>query len=471
MTDRDQPSAGEPAQPASTGRHGGGAGVSAAELIARSKAATPGARQQPSRSARRAAPDAQTVPPVVPQAPQAVPTAGGPAADSAAQPERRLRVVEALRSGGTSSPSHGLALAEPQRTGPALATPVLHPPDAPNGRPPADLSKAGATRADATRAGAPRADATRADAAQADTTQADATRAGAAQADTTQAGAASLRVPEIAKPPRKSRSGRNLPAAIGVGVSLALLVVGTLAVYRPSFVILLSIAVAIGVYEMVTAVGTVEARPPLVPLLAGVLAMEAAAWFRGPDGLVGALLLTVLGVTIWRLADGATGYLRDVTTGNLVALYIPFLAGFATLMAHADDGAARIVLFVLTVVCSDTGGYAVGVLFGKHPMAPTVSPKKSWEGFGGSLLAGGIAGVLMMVFCFHQQWWQGALFGVAIVATATLGDLGESMIKRDLGLKDMGKLLPGHGGVMDRLDSLLPCAPVAYLLLAAFLPG
>jgi phosphatidate cytidylyltransferase len=208
-----------------------------------------------------------------------------------------------------------------------------------------------------------------------------------------------------------------------------------------------------------------------VPLLAGVLAMEAGAWFHGPDGLVGALLLTVLGLTVWRLADGATGYLRDVAAGNLVALYIPFLAGFATLMAHADDGAARIVLFILTVVCSDTGGYAVGVLIGKHPMAPTVSPKKSWEGFAGSLLAGGIEGVLMMVYCFHQQWWQGALFGVAVVVTATLGDLGESMIKRDLGLKDMGKLLPGHGGIMDRLDSLLPCAPVAYLLMAAFLPG
>jgi phosphatidate cytidylyltransferase len=270
---------------------------------------------------------------------------------------------------------------------------------------------------------------------------------------------------------KKSRAGRNLPAAIGVGVGLAVLVIGTLFLYRPSFVILLGIAVAIGTYEMVTAIGTVEARPPLVPLLAGVLVMETAAWYRGPDGLVGALLLTVLGLTVWRLADGATGYLRDVAAGNLVALYVPFLAGFATLMAHADDGAARIVLFILTVVCSDTGGYAVGVLIGKHPMAPTVSPKKSWEGFAGSLLAGGIEGVLMMVFCFHQQWWQGALFGVAIVATATLGDLGESMIKRDLGIKDMGKLLPGHGGVMDRLDSLLLCAPVAYLLLAAFLPG
>jgi phosphatidate cytidylyltransferase len=342
-----------------------------------------------------------------------VPVAGS-AAPSAPQP----RLVEALRSGGSGKPARGgLALVDLQRTEADAADS--------NGRPAGGI----------------------------------------------EAAAAAVSTPEIAKPSRKSRSGRDLPAAIGVGAALALLVIGTLTLYRPSFVVLLSIAVAIGVYEMVTAVGTVEARPPLVPLLAGVVAMETAAWFRGPDGLVGALLLTVLGLTVWRLADGAAGYLRDVATGNLVALYIPFLAGFAVLMAHADDGVARVVLFVLTVVCSDTGGYAVGVLFGKHPMAPTVSPKKSWEGFGGSLLAGSIAGVLMMVFCFHQQWWQGALFGVAIVATATLGDLGESMIKRDLGLKDMGKLLPGHGGVMDRLDSLLPCAPVAYLLLAAFLPG
>jgi len=363
--------------------------------------------------------------------------------DSAAAPAHHLRIVEALRSGGSGKPPRGsLALAEPpaaSTSGPAGAADLsTADPAAPgrNGRHP--VSPAAST-----------------------------IESPPAQAHPPQA----VSTPEIAAPPRKSRSGRNLPAAIGVGVGLAVLVIGTLALYRPSFVVLLTVAVFVGVYEMATAVGTVEARPPLVPLLAGVLAMEAAAWFRGPEGLVGALLLTVLGLTVWRLADGATGYLRDVAAGNLVALYIPFLAGFATLMAHADDGAARIVLFILTVVCSDTGGYAVGVLFGKHPMAPTVSPKKSWEGFAGSLLAGSAEGVLMMVFCFHQQWWQGALFGVAIVATATLGDLGESMIKRDLGLKDMGKLLPGHGGIMDRLDSLLPCAPVAYLLLAAFLPG
>jgi phosphatidate cytidylyltransferase len=269
---------------------------------------------------------------------------------------------------------------------------------------------------------------------------------------------------------RKVRAGRNLPAAIGVGAGLGALILISLFTYRPSFAIILTIAAAIGVYEMVTAISTVEARPPLIPLLIGGVAMDAAAWFRGPDGLVGALMLTVLGLVVWRLGDGASGYLPDVASAVLVALYVPFLAGFAALMVHPDDGAARIVMFILAVVCSDTGGYLAGVLIGRHPMAPMVSPKKSWEGFAGSIIASSACGVLIMVLTFHQQWWKGAVFGVAIAVTATLGDLGESMIKRDLGLKDMGRLLPGHGGIMDRLDSLLPCAPVAYLLLTAFVP-
>jgi phosphatidate cytidylyltransferase len=272
-------------------------------------------------------------------------------------------------------------------------------------------------------------------------------------------------------PPVRSRAGRNLPAAIGVGVGLAALILLSVFLYRPSFVVVVTVAATIGIYEMVTAIASVEARPPLIPLLVGGIAMDAAAWFRGPDGLVGTLMLTVVAIIVWRLADGAEGYLQDVVTSALVALYVPFLAGFAALLAHPHDGAARIVLFVLAVVCSDTGGYATGVLIGRHPMAPMVSPKKSWEGFGGSLLASGLAGALMMDLCFHRSWWQGALFGAAIAVTATVGDLGESMIKRDLGLKDMGRLLPGHGGLMDRLDSLLPCAPVAYLLLTAILRG
>jgi phosphatidate cytidylyltransferase len=182
------------------------------------------------------------------------------------------------------------------------------------------------------------------------------------------------------------------------------------------------------------------------------------------------VLVTLTGVLVWRIADGALGYTRDVTASALTLLYLPTLAGFAVLLAHPSDGAGRVIAFVATVVCSDTGGYASGVLFGKHPLAPIVSKAKTWEGFAGSVIACSTAGVLLMTLTFHESWWKGLLFGLAIVVTATVGDLGESMIKRDLDVKDMGHLLPGHGGIMDRLDSLLPCAAVAYLLLSGFAP-
>jgi phosphatidate cytidylyltransferase len=151
-------------------------------------------------------------------------------------------------------------------------------------------------------------------------------------------------------------------------------------------------------------------------------------------------------------------------------LYVPALAGFAVLSTHASDGAARILAFAVTVVCSDTGGYATGVLFGRHPLAPVVSKAKTWEGFAGSVVFCAASGVLFLTLTFHQAWWKGLLFGLAIVVTATLGDLGESLLKRDLGIKDMGTLLPGHGGIMDRLDSMLPCAAVGYLLLSLLAP-
>jgi phosphatidate cytidylyltransferase len=269
---------------------------------------------------------------------------------------------------------------------------------------------------------------------------------------------------------RKSRAGRDLRAAVSVALGLGAVILTSLFVYRPSFLAVLTLAAVVAVYEMVIAFSVVEGRPPLVPLVTGAVAMELAAWFRGPDGLVGALLLSVIGLLIWRLADGATGYLRDAASGALIALYVPFLTGFAVLLTRSEDGAARVIIFILAVVCSDTGGYAAGVLAGRHPLAPTVSPKKSWEGFAGSLLASSLCGGLVMSLTFHQGWWRGVIFGSAIAVTATLGDLGESMIKRDLTIKDMGRLLPGHGGIMDRLDSLLPCAAVAYLLLNAFAP-
>jgi phosphatidate cytidylyltransferase len=266
------------------------------------------------------------------------------------------------------------------------------------------------------------------------------------------------------------KAGRNLPVAIAVGVGLGALIVLTLATYRPSFAILVGVALVYACYELAGAMGKAGVHISVVPIAVGGVALIAAAWNKGPDGLVIASLTTACAVVIWRLADGATNYLRDVSASIFVVLYLPTLAGFAVLLAVPYDGPARIIAFVATVVCSDTGGYFTGVLFGRHPLAPVVSKGKTWEGSLGSLLWCSIAGVLIMTNTFHEAAWKGLVFGVAIVITATVGDLGESLIKRDLGVKDMGSLLPGHGGIMDRLDSLLPCAAVAYLLLSVFHP-
>lgn len=271
--------------------------------------------------------------------------------------------------------------------------------------------------------------------------------------------------------PSRSRAGRNLPAAIGVGLGLGAIVLASLFLSRPAFAVFVGIVMVYACWEFAAALRAGGIRISVIPIMVGGVAALAAAWERGPSGLVVAILMTLVGVVVVRVADGATNFARDVSASALALLYVPTLAGFALLLAHPSDGAARELAFVATVVCSDTGGYAAGVLFGRHPLAPLVSKAKTWEGFAGSVLACSAAGVLFLTLTFHQVWWKGLLFGLAIVVTATVGDLGESMIKRDLGIKDMGRLLPGHGGLMDRLDSLLPCAAVAYLLLTAFAPA
>ncbi|BCJ34816.1 phosphatidate cytidylyltransferase [Actinocatenispora thailandica] len=274
----------------------------------------------------------------------------------------------------------------------------------------------------------------------------------------------------------KPRAGRNLPAAIGVGVGLGAIVLASLYVQRAAFLIVVAAGVLLGTWETVRAFGRAaepakRTRPPLVPLLAGAVAMQGLAWFGGLEALTIGLVFTLVAVFIWRLADGPPGYRRDVAAGALIAAYVPFLAGFAVLLARPEDGAARVVAALAMVVCSDTGGYTVGVLVGRHKMAPRISPGKSWEGFAGSVLTCAVAGAILVYLVFHQPLWAGVVFGVAVSLVSVLGDLTESMIKRDLGIKDMGNLLPGHGGVMDRLDSILFAVPVSFALLSVLAPA
>ncbi|MBK5306672.1 MAG: phosphatidate cytidylyltransferase [Frankiaceae bacterium] len=266
------------------------------------------------------------------------------------------------------------------------------------------------------------------------------------------------------------RAGRNLPIAILVGLSLGALILVPLYSPEPwTFVIVIAAAMGVGTYEVVKALRVLGAQPPLIPLLAGGVAMVLLAYDQGTESLFVALVLTVLASIVWRLADPAEGYLRDTAAATFTAVYVPFLISFAALLLVPSDGPERVTAFIATVVCSDVGGYAAGVLFGRHPMAPSVSPKKTWEGFVGSVIACSVAGAIFFDQLFDASPGLGVVFGLAVVVTATLGDLGESMVKRDIGVKDMGSLLPGHGGLMDRLDSLLPTAPVAFLLLSLFL--
>jgi phosphatidate cytidylyltransferase len=269
-------------------------------------------------------------------------------------------------------------------------------------------------------------------------------------------------------PTAKKRSGRNVPVATAVGVALAALVLLTLYTVTFLFVGLVTIAVMIGVFEVCRVLARRGIDVPLVPVVVGGAAMVIAAYVDGTDALTAALVLTVVAMTAARLfASAPERLVKDVVVGTFVAVYVPLLAGSAVLMAAADDGADRIVVFLVAVVLSDTGGFAAGVRFGKHPMAPTVSPKKTWEGLLGSLGAATVGSAISVPVLLGAQWWQGVLVGIVAVATATAGDLAESMLKRDLGVKDMGNLLPEHGGIMDRLDSLLPTAPVMALVLAA----
>ncbi|MFE6406403.1 phosphatidate cytidylyltransferase [Streptomyces sp. NPDC057837] len=279
-------------------------------------------------------------------------------------------------------------------------------------------------------------------------------------------------MPDASQPapkPKKS-AGRDLSAAIGVGVGLGAVIVASLFIVKAVFVGVVAVAVVVGLWELTKRLDERKGiRAPLVPLALGGAAMVVAGYVRGAEGAWVAMALTALAVLVWRMTEPPENYLRDVTAGVFAAFYVPFLATFVAMMLTADDGPQRVLTFLLLTVVSDTGAYAVGWRFGRTKLAPRISPGKTREGLLGAVSFAMAVGALCMQFLIDDgAWWQGLVLGLAVAVSATLGDLGESMIKRDLGIKDMGTLLPGHGGIMDRLDSLLPTAPVVWLLLVLF---
>jgi phosphatidate cytidylyltransferase len=268
---------------------------------------------------------------------------------------------------------------------------------------------------------------------------------------------------------KQGRAGRDLPAAIAVGVTLAVVILLPLYTVRVIWIGVICAAVTVGAYELVRALHTAGLRVPMIPLVASAPVLPALAYASGSQGLAAGTLVAVVVALGWRILQPATPLLRDLAASAFTVVYVGFLAGFAALLSMPADGPRRVTIFVATTVASDIGGYAAGVLSGgKHKMAPTVSPGKSWEGLAGGAVVCMLAGGLFFPLLLDANALEGVLFGLAVVGTATVGDLGESMLKRDIGIKDMSNLLPGHGGIMDRLDSLLITAPVAWLLLTVW---
>ena len=264
------------------------------------------------------------------------------------------------------------------------------------------------------------------------------------------------------------RSGRNLPVAAGVGVLLGGLAVLSLFTVKATFLILMGAAGVTGLRELVRALGPRHIRVPVIPVAAGGAAIWVCEYWWNDRAVLAALALTVVAVFAWRLPRGPDGYLRDVMAGLFTLGYVPFLAVFIVALLAPADGARRVLIFIVLNVCVDVGGYFAGSLLGRHPMAPVISPSKTWEGLAGSILICLAGGAVLIPWLLHGHVWQGIVTGVAAAAAAVVGDLAESAIKRDLHIKDMGTLLPGHGGVLDRIDSHLMAAPVTWLLLAVF---
>ncbi len=281
-------------------------------------------------------------------------------------------------------------------------------------------------------------------------------------------------------PQPKNGPGRDLRSAIGVGVGLGALVI--FAVWAGPLAWYLVVAGAIGVamWEVITRLREKSYYVPRTLLIILGQVMLWASWPLGAPGLVSVYVIVVLVLMFGRLFHNGRhrpplNYLRDMSVGIFVLTWIPLFGAFAAMLSHAQtpfaSGAASIITFMLCVVASDTGGYIAGVLFGSHPMAPAVSPKKSWEGFAGSIVFAAVTGALTVKFLLHHEWWVGIVMGIALALCATLGDLVESQFKRELGIKDMSNILPGHGGLMDRLDGMLPAAMVTWVAMSFLATG
>lgn len=268
----------------------------------------------------------------------------------------------------------------------------------------------------------------------------------------------------------EARAGRNLFFAIASGLIFGAVFLASLFLIKQVFVLLVAIIVSIALVELASAFRVAGRRVPRIGVVLGGLVVVAGAYFWRAEGMLIGLFAGSALLTAWRLIEGLIPrwetpprtLVRDVFSGLFSLVYVAFLASFTVLLVAKDGGQWWVLALVGIVVSVDVGAYAAGVTLGKHKMTPRISPNKTWEGFAGAAVAAVAVGVVVSIFALGQPWWVGIVLGVVVLFTATGGDLTESLIKRNLGVKDMSSWIPGHGGFLDRLDSILPSAVGVY---------
>lgn len=274
----------------------------------------------------------------------------------------------------------------------------------------------------------------------------------------------------------RERTGRNLFAAIGIGLGLGALLIVSLFIWKPLFIVFGGLLVGFTTFELASALRYAGRNVPRIASTVVGLAILPVAFFLHIEGLWLALLAGVVLITLYRVVEllrpshrtGTREVLLDIGAGAFVQVYVAFFAGFYLVLTGSEGGEWWTLVALAIVVFTDVGAYASGLRFGKHKLAPAISPGKTWEGFAGSLVVAIALGAILAPLALQQPWWEGAVLGLVLALVGTAGDLTESLIKRDLGIKDISTWLPGHGGFLDRLDSILPSAPVAFAFYALF---
>jgi len=261
------------------------------------------------------------------------------------------------------------------------------------------------------------------------------------------------------------RAGRKLFTSLFIALVLLAIIFTSMALLPVAFALVVALAFAISIHELVGAYRGSGIYPPGPLLIISGLSLYAAAWWWGSEGVLTALPVVAIINLIWLLKKGPGEYASRASASLLTLLYLGLLPSFIFLLARDSDGFALISVLVILVGVNDTFAYIAGVLLGRHKMAPLLSPKKSWEGFLGGLIATAVASAAAFHYLLERAWWVGALMGVVGVLAATFGDLIESALKRDFGVKDMSSFLPGHGGMLDRLDSATVTAPALWIFL------